>query len=927
MAERREHRVLTVGAVVAGVVVFALFPLLAWAATVWTDYLWYADLGHGDVFWTRIVSQAAVGTAFGVATFVILFASMRYGRSLAPKVVPVSLPDSVPPQIGYYLERLRSGIGPVVDKAILWSAVVFALISGSGMSEQWETFRIAFAGTSFGVADPQFGRDVAFYVFNLPVHEALLQWLTGTLLLTVVLTLVVHLADGAIQPWARLKGFAPHVKAHLSVLLAGIVLSRAYSYWISVYALNFSPRGQVTGASYTDVKAQLPAYWILVGVSVVVAAVLLLNIRYRGWRLPIIALGAWVVASVLLGGVWPGIVQQFIVAPNEARLEAPFIERNIAMTRRAFNLTDVAGREFKAGERLTADQVAEDDATISNVRLWDPDIVKQGYAQLQTLRPYYEFADVDVDRYEVNGRTRQVLVSAREMNSELLASTAQTWVNRHLVYTHGFGLIVSPASEFDTRGLPRFIVGDIPPKVASSVASGSPDLVQKQPRIYFGEDTTEYVIVDTEAKEFDYPLGEKNAYYTYQGDAGVEVGSLPRRIAWALRLGSSQVVFSQYLRPDSRVMIRRDLDSRLEALAPWLIYEDDPYPVIADGRIVWIVDAYTASDEYPYAEPLADGTNYLRNSVKVTVDAFTGETTFYAFDADDPVLKAWRSVFPGLLTDIAKAPASVRAHFRYPQGLFEAQAEVYRTYHMTDAAVFYNKEDQWEIPGERQGTPMEPFFVLLRLPGATEEHFYLMQPYTPRNRDNMIGWMAASSDVEGYGERTVYLFPKERVILGPEQVAARINQDPVISPQFTLWNQRGSNVLFGNMVVIPVGDSIVYVQPVFLQAEKTAIPELARVVVAYSDKVEMSRTLEGALLAVFGAGTPGSVDGSATAGAGGSAVGEGSGAGADADEAARLYDAAMQAQRAGDWATYGARIEELGRVLERLAGAEETATP
>ncbi len=364
-----------------------------------------------------------------------------------------------------------------------------------------------------------------------------------------------------------------------------------------------------------------------------------------------------------------------------------------------------------------------------------------------------------------------------------------------------------------------------------------------------------------------------------------------------------------------------------EALAPWLIYEDDPYPVIADDRIVWVVDAYTASDNYPYAERLADGTNYLRNSVKVTVDAFTGETTFYAFDPDDPVLKAWRSVFPGLVTDIGKAPASVRAHFRYPQGLFEAQAEVYRTYHMTDAAVFYNKEDQWEIPGERQGTPMEPFFVLLRLPGATEEHFYLMQPYTPRNRDNMIGWMAASSDVEGYGERTVYLFPKERVILGPEQVAARINQDPVISPQLTLWNQRGSNVLFGNMVVIPVGDSIVYVQPVFLQAEKTAIPELARVVVAYSDKVEMSRTLESALLAVFGAGTPGSTEGSATAGAGGSAAGEGSGADADAGEAARLYDAAMQAQRAGDWATYGARIEELGRVLERLAGAEETATP
>lgn len=908
--------------VVLALVFFAGVPLLASFATLWTDYLWYVDLGQKAVFLTRIASQGVVGGIFGAATFVILFASMRVARSFAPRVVPVGLPDSVPAQYAMLIERFRGWLGPILDRAVFWASAFFGVTSGAAMSEQWETFRLAQSAVPFGVTDPQFGREVSFYVFRLPAHEALLSWLTGTVILAILTSLVVHLAGGAIQPWARLKGFAPHVKAHLSVLLAAFVMTRAYGYWIAIYELNYSPRGQVVGASHTDVVAQLPAYWILIGVSVVTAAALLLNIRYRGWRLPALAVGAWLVASFLVAGVWPSLVQRFIVSPNEARLEAPYIERNIAMTRRAFDLTDVAGKSFAASDKLTANDIEDDRLTLSNVRLWDPDIVKQGYAQLQTIRPYYEFADVDIDRYEINGVTRQVLVSAREMNSSLLASTAQTWVNRHLVYTHGYGLIVSPASEMDSRGLPRFVVGDVPPKVASTVASGSPGLVQEQPRIYFGEATTDYVIVGTGTKEFDYPLGEKNAFYEYEGDRGVAVGGLVRRAAWALRLGSSQILFSQYLTADSRVLMRRDLNTRLRELAPMLSFEDDPYPVIADGRILWVVDAYTSSTMFPYAERIADGTNYLRNSVKVTVDAFTGETTFYAFDSEDPVLRAWRDIHPGLFTDGDKVPDVVRDHFRYPQGLFEAQADVYRTYHMTDPGVFYNKEDQWEIPGERQGKTMSPFFVLLQLPGADREHFYLMQPYTPRNRDNMIGWMAVSADPENYGERTVFLFPKERVILGPEQVAARINQDPVISPQLTLWNQRGSGVIFGNMVVIPIGESIVYVQPVFLQAEQTAIPELARVVVAYSDKVEMQRTLEDALLRIFGQSAQPGTDATGTPSAPGDP-----GIQADAATAARLYEQAVEAQQRGDWATYGQRLEELGRVLERLAGAETTSTP
>ncbi len=920
MSAQRRSRLSVVLTATVAVVLFVVIPLIRWGVRVWTDYLWYVDLGQESVFVTRIVSQLAIGAVFAAAAFVMLYGNMRIARRMAPKAVPIGMPEGTPPQVEMAIERFRARMGPILDKTILIVAAVFAFINGSAMAAQWETFRLWLGRVPFGISDPQFGKDVGFYVFSLPANELLLGWMTDILLLTLVLSALVHLIDGAIQPWARLRGFSAHVKAHLSVLAAFLVLTRAYAYWIDIYSLNFSPRGQVVGASYTDVNAQLPAYRILVVISIVTAGLLLLNIRYRGWRLPAIALGTWVVAAILLGGVWPGIIQRFVVAPNEVSREAPYIERNIRMTREAWGIADVEGRQFPAAEDLTAQDIVDNKTTLNNVRLWDPEVVKQSFGQLQTIRPYYEFADVDVDRYLVNGQKRQVLISVREMNSSLLAEQAQTWVNRHLVYTHGFGLVMTPAAEFDSRGLPRFIIGDIPPTVASSVATGSPELEVKEPRIYFGEDTNDYVIVDTTRPEFDYPTGEKNATYLYKGGGGVQVGSLAGRLAWAIRLGSSQILFSEYIKPKSRVLMKRDLETRIRELAPWLILEDDPYSVLVDGRVVWVADAYTSSSYYPYSQPLEGGTNYLRNSVKVTVDAFTGETTFYAFDENEPVLQAWRDIFPTLITDGDKIPAAIRQHFRYPQGLFTAQAEVYRTYHMTDVNVFYNKEDQWEIPGERQGRTMEPFFVLLQLPGADQQHFYIMQPYTPRNRDNMIGWMAASSDPDNYGERTVFLFPKERVIFGPEQVSARIDQDPLISPQLSLWDQRGSNVLFGNMQVIPIEDSIVYIQPLFLQAEQTAIPELTRVIVAYSDKVEMERTLEGALLKVFGQSAPEETTSTAEPAPGGTPE-------ADAALASGLYREAVAAQRAGDWATYGKKIAELGRVLERLAAAEATTTP
>ncbi|HET6497809.1 MAG TPA: UPF0182 family protein [Coriobacteriia bacterium] len=880
------------------------FPLLVWAATVYTDYLWFVDVGQRQVFITSWLNRIATGALFGVAAFVLLYANARIARALAPRFVLTSGPDVAPDPFDEIVRGLRTGVGAALGRITFWIPAGLALLLGLVMAANWELMRLALAAVPFGVTDPQFGRDVGFFVFSLPALRVIADWTFAVLVLTTVFTAAVHLLGGAIQPWARLRGFAPHVKAHLSVLMGLVVASKAFDYYVSIYELNLSPRGQVTGASYTDVHAQLPALQLLIIVALASAAILVVNIWFRGWRLPIVAVGVWLATSLLAGSVYPALVQQFRVAPNEVSAEEPFIERNIAATRVAFDIDDVVTRPFPAAENLTAEDVLANETTFDNVRLWDPAVAVQTYRQLQIIRTYYDFKDVDIDRYVVDGRQRQVLVSAREMDTSQLAEQAQTWANKHLVYTHGYGLVISPSNEFDARGLPRFWASDIPPQSVEG-------LEFTQPAIYFGEATDDYIIVNTGIAEFDFPVGDGRRETFYEGEAGVPVGGLSRRAAFALRFEAPQILFSDYVKADSRVIFDRDIVTRVNKLAPWLTLDGDPYPALVDGRIVWIIDAYTTSRHYPYAQHFR-GINYIRNSVKVTVDAYDGTTTLWGFDPHDPVLQAWRSVFPGLVTDEREIPDPVREHFRYPQDLFSLQAEVYKTYHMTDARDFYNKEDAWELPGEREGRPMAPYYLLMRLPGETEESFQLVQPFTPRNRDNMIGWMSVDSDPENYGTRIVYKFPRGSVLLGPEQVSARINQDDVIAPQLTLWSQRGSSVIFGNMLVLPLEDSIVYVQPLFLQAEQTAIPELARVIVAYADKVEMAPDLESALLAVFGERPPADTGSPPAPGAPDTP--------ADAARAQRLYTDALEAQRAGDWAEYGRLIEELGRVLDELAG-------
>jgi uncharacterized membrane protein (UPF0182 family) len=904
-------------------VLFALLVFGGALATFYTDVLWYRDLGQEPVFWTTLTSKLLTGLLFGAIAFVLLYVNAFIARRMAPGPVLTSVNYAdglVPPQVQVeqMLARSRQFLEPYVRWILPAGCLLLAWGFGAAMAAQWEPIRLALSAVPFGVADPQFGRDASYFVFQLPAMRIVSDWLFGLLALTLIVTLVVDLYDGAIRIGERLRGFDPHVKAHLSVLAGFIVASRAFDYWLAIYELNWSPRGQVVGASYTDVNAQLPAYQILIFIALATAVALLFNIRFKGWRLPAISLGVWFAASLLVGGAYPALVQQFRVTPNELAAEAPFIARNIEGTRRAFDLEDITVKEFPAKTDLTAADVAEATATISNVRLWDPSVVVQSYKQLQEIRFYYDFKDVDIDRYDLDGTMQQVLISVREMNIGQLSELAKTWINQHLVYTHGYGVVLSPVNRASEDGLPMFLVKDLPP-------TSTVDLQVTRPEIYFGEESNEYAIVDTTQKEFDYPVGGQNATTVYAGKGGVNIGSPLNRTAFALRFAAPEIILSAAITPDSRILFRRDIVDRMGALAPWLVLDGDPYPVVEGGRVLWVQDCYTWSRYYPYSERYgASGINYIRNSVKAVIDAYDGTTTLYGIDEKDPVLATYRRIFPGLIADGATMPEAIRAHWRYPEDLFTLQAEVYKTYHMSDPQVFYNKEDQWAIPGETKGAPMVPFYVLMQLPGEDALSFILMQPFTPRNKDNMIGWMAARSDPGSYGERLVYNFPKQRLILGPEQIKARMNQEPDISKELTLLNQQGSKVIYGNLLVIPINDAIVYIQPLYLQAESSPMPELKRIIVSYADKVAMASDLTDALSRVFGAPIP------RTTGPGvleptvtppGTSTSTSTVSPGEAALARDLYEKAVAAQKAGDWAEYGRLITQLGVVLERLATA------
>jgi uncharacterized membrane protein (UPF0182 family) len=815
----------------AGAALGAAAGLLALmgVAWVWTDYQWYASVGHQNVFWVGLLSQAAVWILCAALGFAVLYASARSA----------------------WLVVSETGRFPKT------TIVVCLLLAGAlawTMSQQWMVFRLAISQSPFGVMDLQFGRDVGFFVFALPAFEAIYRWVNGLVIVALVAVAAITLSSrleltGTIPArWWRLKTI-------VSSLVGLLMLAVAFNFWIAVWRISYSPAGQIFGASYSDISAALPGDWIMAGLSLALAVLLLATASGRKWKILLWSFLAWGVGGVLLVNAWPAVVQNYVATPNEATLEEPYRARNIAMTREAFDLTGVEGIQYPALDSISASASAAAERLLSDATVWTPDTVSQAFNQLQTIRPYYKLSAVDFDRYRVNGDERQVLVAARQIDPTGLPANARTWVNTHLVYTHGYGLAISSTSQTTDRGFPTFLVGDVPSEVSTDVAAGSPALVAEEPRIYFGPDMTSYGIVNTGIDEFDYPTqGEQNATTRYTS-TGAPVGSWLARLAWAVRLQSDQFIFSSYIKPDSQILLYRDITGRAAKLAPWLSYDANPYPAIVDGRVLWILDAYTSSDHYPNSQPTTDGVNYLRNSVKVTVDAYTGEVAFYA-NGKDPIRDAWATIVPGLITPADQMPAEVAAHIRAPQKFFSAQAEVYRTYHMTDPTVFYNREDLWQIPNDAKGNRIKPSYLMLDLPDASGagkgKAMYLLQPYSLPNRDNLVGWMATACDPGSYGKRTVYLLPKARVVLGQQQVSARINQDPRISQQLTLWNQPGVTVLFGRMIVEPVEGTVAYIQPVFLQAQNSAMSQLVSVIAVNGDRVEFDPTLAGALAKAYG---------------------------------------------------------------------------
>ena len=892
-------------------VAIALFAGIPSFAEFYTDWLWYREVGYEDVFLKSLSARGATGFIVGGLVFLVLWLNLRLSlRLLRRREFAISTPEG-PRVITVDTTRLRS--------LIYIAALVASVLAGLYSAASWSTWLYAFNATSFGRTDPVLGRDIGFYIFHLPALELGYGLVLTTVLLAIAGVAGSHVASGnlALDPVRGViaSGLA---KRHLSLLAAALLVVLAFGAWLRVPQLLTSASGVVFGASYVDIHARMPASRVL-SVAALIGAGLAVYQAFATRMTPILlAVGLYLVTAIG-GSAYAGIIQRFFVAPNEQVRETPYITHNIRATREAFALDRVEERTLSGEATLTRDDLVRNATTIENVPLWNDQPLLNAFEQLQEIRTYYDFRSVDNDRYTINGKYRQVMLSARELSSRNLPS--RTWINEQLTFTHGYGLTLGPVNEVTPEGLPVLFVRDLPP-------SSSVNLAITQPAIYFGELTESHAFVKTKTPEFDYPRGEDNVYTTYQGEGGVPIGGLFRRLLFAIRFGSTDTFFSPNLTPDSRVLMHRTIAERVTRIAPFLSFDPDPYLSISGGRLIWIQDAYTTSGRYPYASA-AGQVNYIRNAVKVTIDAYHGTTKFHLMDPQDPIAATIGKVFPGLLTPLADMPADLRARLRYPQTIFSMQASMFATFHMTNPATFYNREDQWEVPAvdvkERSEGPerMEPYYTIMKLPGETNAEYIQMLPYTPRQKDNLAAWMVARSDGANYGRLVVFQFPKQTVIFGPRQIAARISQDQVIAPQITLWNQQGSEVIQGTLLVIPIEESLIYIRPLYLRAKGGKIPELKRVIVAYQNLIVMEPTLDAALARLFEREPRGVVPPPDTARDPESprapATPESA---ALADRAKQHFDRALQAQREGNWALYGEEIKKLGEVLSQMTRAK-----
>ena len=901
----------TKSAIVLFAVLFiALLLVLSVFADYYGDWLWFRNMGFGTIFttilWAKILLFLAFFLIFGIFAWGNIFIARRHGshtRSL--KVLSADQPAR-PLDIVFSSRYAKYS----------WAGIIifFSYIMGTQASGSWETFLKFLHASKFGIADPIFSKDAGFYVFHLPLYYFIQGWYLFSVIIVFIMVAASYIMDRSIDVRENRFYINSKARSHLAVMGGLFFLGIALVFRLNLYGLMYSSSGAAYGASYADVHAQIPAYWAVLILALITAILFFLMPFLNKWKLLLYSIGVFLVVLICFSWIYPPLFEQYAVKPNELIKETPYILNNIKFTRLAFGLNKVEEKPFPVGQPMTYDEMKANDSTIHNIRLWDTRPLIETYRQLQEIRLYYNFQYVDVDRYHFKGKYMEVALAARELPASELPPRAQTWLNIHMKYTHGYGLVMSPVNEIAENGMPNLIVQNIPP--SSKVLS------IKRPEIYYGEQTGQYVLVNTKTKEFDYPSGSQDVYTSYHGTGGVRLSNIFRRLVYAWKLSDINILLTGYLTSESRLMFNRIITDRDNTIAPFLSYDSDPYLVVGkDGKLYWIHDAYTTSSMFPYSQPFYGGLNYgginyIRNSVKVVTDAYNGTVSYYVDDPSDPLIRTYEKIFPGMFKPISEMPAFLRAHIRYPTDLFRIQADMFRTFHMTNPQVFYNQEDLWSLPNEvyhQQEQQMLPYYIIMRLPGTKKEEFILMVPFTPSNKNNMVGWLCARCDGSNYGQLLEYRLSKRKLIYGPLQIDARINQKPDISSELTLWNQMGSSVIRGNLLVIPIEHSFMYVEPVYLQSEQSKMPELKRVIVALGDKLQMRDNLDDALRAVFSADTISTVQ--TQEALRGMPIGPLSGM---AQEALNHYNKALGYMKKGDWANYGQELNKLKGILQSM---------
>ena len=896
---------------------FAVLYLGSDGVELLVEWTWFSMQGYADLFRTIVLTEIAVGLCVGAVIFIFLYANLAWalrqigdpGRFIPPEVAATPLGQML--------------TGRNIRRIALFGSLAIGGLTGVATASDWDVLLLFIYGAEFGQTDPVFGRDAGFFVFTLPLWERVqsLLWVLG-LISTVGAGLIYLLRmqgeqavpfKGSVRSLI-LTGFGRPERTHIAVLGAYMLIVIAFGSYLDRFAELYRPGGLFTGPGYADINGTIPVFALKIAAALVSAALLLYALPAKRYKLVIGIVG--LLALVWIGGNgYSAVLQRFVVLPNEANKEAPYLVNHIQATNQAYDLHRVRERSLDGEAKLTRADIDRNYSTINNIRLWDHEPLLDTFSQIQEIRTYYDFVSVDNDRYVLDGELRQTMLSPREMQSDSLPS--RTWVNERLIFTHGYGVALGPVNRVNEQGLPELFVKNIPP------STDYPELAVTRPEIYYGEVVDDYVFVKTDQKEFDYPEGDQNIFSTYEGKGGVEIGGFWQRLLFAIYLRDVKILLADDFSDETRVLLFRDVERRVNMIAPFFRYDRDPYMVIHDGGLYWILDGYTTTSRYPYAEVAEGIGNYMRNPVKVVVNAYDGDVRFYLVDDSDPIVKAYGAMFPGMIRPITDLDPGLRKHLRHPVDYFSVQAFMFATYHMLDPGTFYNKEDQWEVPIVDQ-KPMEPYYTVMKLPGEEKEEFILMLPFTPRLKDNLAAWMVARADGEHYGQLVVYRFPKQKLIFGPRQMAARINQNAEVSQQITLWDQSGSNVVRGTLLVIPIETSLIYIQPLYLKAEDGRIPELKRVIVGYENEIAMGLDLEDALGQIFTDGPrPALAEARTISGTATRPIGQAKSSQLGlTGQALAAYQTMERASRDGDWSRFGDALNRLGALLQELERAQ-----